>query len=137
MGYAINSQPTPTPQALNKLLASCNENTHDPEQLNLALARSLWNLSIIEEASGNLVGFVRATSDLGLNANLWNLVAQPGELQDQLFAVLVHRALIMLRRDVPGCSISVSAPAVALKALKEHGFCIDPGGIKAMDFRLR
>ncbi len=103
----------------------------------MALENSVCYLSILEEVSGKLSGFVRATSDNGLNANLWNLVAEPGNKQRQLLAVLVHRALVILRRDVPGCSISVSAPVMSIEALKENGFLIDPSGIRAMDFRLR
>ena len=29
------------------------------------------------------------------------------------------------------------APIMAIDALKEHGFLVDPGGIRAMGFRLR
>ena len=82
-----------------------------------------------------VVGFVRATSDLALNANLWNLAARPGPDQSDLYAVLVHRALHILRRDLPGCSLSVSAPASALEALRTNGFVIDPNGIRAMGLR--
>ena len=72
---------------------SCGESTHPEERWELALQRSLWQISILEESTGELVGFVRATSDLALNANLWNLAAKPGPNQGALFAVLVHRAL--------------------------------------------
>jgi hypothetical protein len=41
-----------------------------------------------------------------------------------------------LRRELPGCSISVAAPALALEALKQNGFVVDPGGIRAMGLRL-
>ena len=127
----------PSAVALNRLLSSCNERTHSPKRLTLALENSICNLSVFEERSGKLFGFVRATSDYGLNANLWNLVALPGEKQGEILAVLVHHVLVILRRDVPGCSISVSASVMAIQALKEHGFLIDPGGIRAMDLRLR
>ncbi len=126
----------PTPQALNRLLSKCRESTHPPQKLAIAFKRSLCNLSIFEEESGKLVGFVRATSDHGLNANLWNLVAQPGDLQEQFLAVLVHHALTIIRREMPGCSVSVSAASVSLKALEHKGFLIDPGGIRAMGLRL-
>ncbi len=100
------------------------------------MERSICNLSIIEESTGSLVGFVRATTDYGLNANLWNLVARPGDQQGSLLAVLVHRTLRILRRDVPGCSISIAASEVTIKALNDNGFLIDPGGIRAMGLRL-
>mgnify|MGYP005732037757 FL=1 len=99
---------------------SCGESTHPEERWELALQRSLWQISILEESTGELIGFVRATSDLALNANLWNLAAKPGPNQGVLFAVLVHRALQILRRDLPGCSLSISAPANALEALKQQ-----------------
>ena len=115
---------------------SCGESTHPEERWELALQRSLWQISILEESTGELIGFVRATSDLALNANLWNLAAKPGPNQGALFAVLVHRALQILRRDLPGCSLSISAPAAALEALKQQGFLIDPNGIRAMGLSL-
>ena len=127
----------PSPEALNQLLARCNEETHPSKRLSLALEKSAFHLSILEESTGKLSGFVRATSDKGLNANLWNLVAEPSPEQGQLLAVLVYRSLGILRRKMPGCSVSVSAPAIAIDALKENGFLIDPGGIRAMGLTLR
>ena len=84
-----------------------------------------------------LSGFVRATTDKGLNANLWNLAVEPVDQQEQLFSFLVHRVLVILRREAPGCSISVSAPVMSIKALQQNGFLLDPGGIRSMGFRLR
>ena len=133
----LDLEKAPSPVVLNRLLAKCNEETHPPHLLALALERSTFHLSIFEESSKNLSGFVRVTSDKGLNANLWNLVALPSQDQGQLLSVLVHRSLGILRRKMPGCSVSVSASAMAIEALKENGFLIDPGGIRAMGFRLR
>ena len=135
-GYRIETSPPPTAQQLNALLTSCGESAHDAERWTLALERSLWHISIIKVECDELAGFVRATSDLALNANLWNLAAKPGADQAILFSVLVHRALHILRRDLPGCSLSVSAPADALDALKSQGFVIDPNGIRAMGLSL-
>ena len=135
-GTRLETSIPPTSKQLNTLLMSCGESTHPEERWELALQRSLWQISILDEANGELIGFVRATSDLVLNANLWNLAAKPGPNQAALFAVLVHRALQILRRDLPGCSLSISAPAEALQALKEQGFLIDPNGIRAMGLRL-
>jgi len=87
-----------------------------------------------------LVGFVRATSDQALNANLWDLAVAPEEpvgIQGQVLQVLVVAALGRLRRELPGCSISVAAPQGALAALKQQGFVVDPGGIRAMGLRLQ
>ncbi len=136
-GFVLDLEKAPSPVVLNRLLAKCNEETHPPRQLALALKKSSFHLSIFEESSGKLSGFVRVTSDKGLNANLWNLVAEPSRQQGQLLAVLVHRSLGILKRTMPGCSVSVSAPVMAIDALKENGFLIDPGGIRAMGFRLR
>ena len=135
-GTRLETSIPPTSKQLNTLLMSCGESTHPEERWELALQRSLWQISILDEANGELIGFVRATSDLALNANLWNLAAKPGPNQGALFAVLVHRALQILRRDLPGCSLSISAPAAALEALKQQGFLIDPNGIRAMGLSL-
>ena len=116
---------------------SCGEPAHPVERWPLALSRSLWQLSIIDERDQALVGFIRATSDLALNANLWNLAASPGDDQNSLLNALVHHALTRLKKELPGCSISISAPAIALEGLKKQGFILDPGGIRAMGLRLR
>ncbi len=136
-GFLLETKVAPTPEALNRLLARCNEDTYPRRRLALALKQSVCNLSVLDQSTGKLYGFVRATCDRGLNANLWNLVAEPGDKQKELLAVLVHSALVILRRDMPGCSVSVLAPSIAIKALQQQGFLLDPGGIRAMTFRLR
>ncbi|WP_392350400.1 N-acetyltransferase [Parasynechococcus sp.] len=136
-GFRIETSERPSPAQLNGLLQACGESTHDEERWQLALERSVWHLSILDTSNGELVGFVRATSDLALNANLWNLCARPGADQAQLLAVLVHRSLHMLRRDLPGCSLSISAPADTVEALEKQGFVIDPNGIRAMGLPLQ
>ncbi len=136
-GFVLDLENAPSPYALNRLLARCNEETHPPEKLALAMKKSAFHLSIWEESTGKLSGFVRATSDKGLNANLWNLVAEPSLNQGQLLAFLVFSSLGILKREMPGCSVSVSAPVMALEALKSNGFLVDPNGIRAMGFRLR
>ena len=136
-GFVLDIQNPPSPDALNRLLALCNEETHPPRRLALALRESAFHLSIWNESNRRLVGFVRATSDKGLNANLWDLVAEPSREQGKLLAVLVHRSLGILRRKMPGCSVSVSAPVMALEALEKNGFLVDPNGIRAMGLRLR
>ena len=118
------------------MLASCGETTPPLERWSEALARSYGYLCILDTADAELVGFVRITSDQALNANLWNLSAKPGPDQAQLLAVLVHRALSYLRKELPGCSISIAAPSSALGALTSQGFLLDPGGIRAMGLRL-
>tara|TARA_Y100001968_G_scaffold324059_1_gene362707 strand:- start:1992 stop:2447 length:456 start_codon:yes stop_codon:yes gene_type:complete len=136
VGFVLETQQLPSPQALNRLLSSCNLETHPPKKLAIALSRSDCFLSILEDGSGTLSGFVRVTSDKGLNANLWDLAVAPGRYQEQLIAILVHRVLRMIRQDMPGCSISIATPSIAIKALEEYGFLLDPGGIRTMGFRV-
>ena len=136
-GFIFDSEIIPAPQELNRLLYLCNEKTYSPKRLILAIERSACKLSIFNKSTEKLVGFVRATSDKGLNANLWNLVAEPGENQDRFISLLINRSLQVLRRDMPGCSISVAAPKFAFQALKDQGFLLDPSGIRAMGLRLR
>ena len=136
-GCRIETEQRPTPAALNDLLQSCGESTHPEEQWLKALERSLWQISLIDTGTDELIGFVRATSDLALNANLWNLAARPGPDQGQLLAVLVHRALHILRRDLPGCSLGLCTGNSHQQLEGAGGFVIDPSGIRAMGLRLK
>ncbi|TCD55714.1 N-acetyltransferase [Synechococcus sp. BS55D] len=136
-GCALYQDLPPSAEVINELLQACAEPCLPPERWGAALERSLWSLSIVSEIDGQLLGFVRATSDRALNANLWTLAVRPGANQAQLTVVLVHRSLAILRRDLPGCSISIAAPSSALAALKNQGFVLDPGGIRAMGLKLR
>ncbi|NQV10509.1 MAG: N-acetyltransferase [Cyanobacteria bacterium] len=136
-GYAISSDTFPDVGELNALLMSCGERSRNEQRLGLVLQRSAWQLSIHDPA-GSLVGFVRATSDQALNANLWDLAASPGDPQQQaVLSVLVHTALSRLKKELSGCSVSVAAPPEALQALQRYGFLVDPGGIRAMGLSLR
>ncbi len=136
-GFCLEFQEPPSPQALNRLLFRCLGETHPPRKLAKALQNSYCNISILEEKTGKISGFVRITSDKGLNANLWDLAAEPGEYQKELLSVLITRALLIIRRELPGCSISLAAPAIASESLKKQGFLMDPNGIKAMAYRIR
>ena len=127
----------PDGASINALIEACGDQPHPVDRWPLALQRSIWHLSILDSETESLAGFVRATSDQALNANLWNMAAAPGPDQARLLSVLVHGALACLRRDLPGCSISIAAPVQALDALKTQGFILDPGGIRAMGLRLR
>jgi hypothetical protein len=135
-GYRLVPDGLPSPTALNRLLLATGDRARDAERWQRVLERSIWHLAV-ESPGGELVGFVRATSDLALNANLWDLCADPADPgQGEILAVLVHGALGRLRRELAGCSISLSAPPEALAALERHGFAVDPGGIRAMGLRL-
>tara|TARA_Y100001947_G_scaffold153150_1_gene155637 strand:- start:513 stop:974 length:462 start_codon:yes stop_codon:yes gene_type:complete len=135
--YTMSMEFVPDGASINALLEDCGDQPHPVDRWPLALQRSIWHLSILDNENKRLVGFVRATSDQALNANLWNLAAASGPDQSRLLSVLVHRSLACLRKDLPGCSISIAAPAQALDALKSRGFILDPGGIRAMGLRLR
>lgn len=135
-GYLLLDDSPPSPEALNRLLVLMGEQPRSPERWQRVLERSLWHFSVNDPA-GQLVGFVRITSDLALNANLWDLAADPHDPeQGSVLMVLVHAALTRLRRELGGCSISLSAPPAALAALERHGFVVDPGGIRAMGLRM-
>ena len=121
---------------INRLLSRCNQDTHQPRKLELALKNSDFYLTLIQKTPENLVGFVRVTSDKGLNANLWDLVAEPGDQQEKYMSIIVFKAIEIIRRELPGCSISVAAPLISLDSLKANGFLLDPNGIKTMGFRL-
>ena len=135
-GYTLERDNAPLPSALNHLFSRCNQFTYSKNKLLLALERSFFILCIYQKKAGTLSGFIRATTDNGLNANLWNLAVEPGEDHSKLVSILLNRSLLILRREVPGSSISVSAPLSTINALKEQGFLIDPGGIRAMGLRL-
>ena len=135
-GYQLLANPDPDVEALNRLLVLMGDPPRSAERWRRAIGRSLWHFAVCSEA-GPWVGFVRVTSDLALNANLWDLASDPGDSQsDTVLSVLVHTALSRLRRELGGCSISLSAPPQALEALQRQGFVVDPGGIRAMGLQL-
>ena len=135
-GFVLLRSQSVSVRKINRLLSRCNQDTHPPKKLELALKSSDFYLTLLQKTSDNLVGFVRVTSDKGLNANLWDLVAEPGDQQDKYMSIVVFKAIEIIRRELPGCSISVAAPNISLKALEANGFLFDPNGIKTMGIRL-
>jgi hypothetical protein len=136
-GYELLQGPELPFDQLNGLLQACGDSPRSPERWRRVLKRSSWHLAVIR-GEERLVGFVRATSDRALNANLWDLLSDPHDpARPEVIAVLVQSALGRLRREMGGCSISVSAPPEALQALTQAGFVVDPGGIRAMGLALR
>jgi len=134
--YRLEGDAPPSPGELNQLLVACGEPSRANDRLSRAMAASEWWLSI-RDAQEDLVGYVRATSDRALNANLWNLAVQPAVPERlALTKVLLHRALSHMRRERAGCSISLSAPPESLETLRSLGFVVDPGGIRAMGLKL-
>ncbi|MEB3308317.1 MAG: N-acetyltransferase [Cyanobacteriota bacterium] len=135
-GYALLESPQPQPDALNRLLNLMGDSSRSPERWARVLERSLWHLAVVNQEE-RWVGFIRATSDLALNANLWDLSTDPADSnRSAVLLSLVHGALSRLRRELGGCSISLSAPPEAIAALQRHGFLVDPGGIRAMGLKL-
>ena len=135
-GFELLRSNSLSPRRLNRLLSRCNLDTHQPRILELALEKSDFYLTLVHKKSDDLVGFVRVTSDKGLNANLWDLVAEPGNKQEIYITAIVFKAIEIIRREMSGCSISVAAPSISIKALEANGFLLDPNGIKTMGFKL-
>ena len=136
-GYFVNSSNAPLPKEVNRLLANCGCDTFPIKPLSHAIKKSNFFLTIQKNESKNkLYGFVRVTSDRGLNANLWNLSAAPGNQQQLYYSILLQVTLEKINREMPGCSISVQAPASSFQSLEESGFILDPNGIRVMGYKL-
>ena len=135
-GYFVNSSQIPLAREVNKLLSNCGCETFPVKALTESIQKSNFFYSIQNEFKNKLYGFVRVTSDRGLNANLWNLSAAPGNNQQLYYLILLQVTLEKITREMPGCSISVQAPLSSFKALEESGFILDPNGIRVMGFKL-
>ena len=135
-GYFVNSSKIPLAKEVNKLLANCGCETFPVKQLAEAIQKSNFFFTIQNEYKNKLYGFVRVTSDRGLNANLWNLSAVTGNNQNLFYSILIQVTLEKINREMPGCSISVQAPVSSFKCLEESGFIIDPNGIRVMGYKL-
>ncbi len=135
-GYFINSSQVPTAKDLNRLLISSGCDSFPSQKISLAIENSNFFFTIQNESKNKLYGFVRVTSDRGLNANLWNLSAEKGNNQNLFYSILLQVTLEKINREMPGCSISVQAPVTSFKSLEESGFILDPNGIRVMGFKL-
>ena len=80
-GYFLNSVQVPLAKDVNKLLANCGSEKFPLKELSIAIQKSNFFFTIQNESEKKIYGFVRVTSDRGLNANLWNLSAQSGKNQ--------------------------------------------------------
>ena len=135
-GYRLQLQPELRWERLNQLLESNGDRPRPVERWRLALERSNWQLGVCRE-DGELVGFLRVTSDLALNANIWDfLVDLEDAAWEEVMTALVQTALMRLKREMAGCSVSLAAPPAAINALTRAGFQVDPGGIRAMGLSL-
>ena len=135
-GYVINSSQVPNAKDLNRLLLNCGCESFQLKKLSLAIKNSNFFFTIQNESKNKLSGFVRVTSDRGLNANLWNLSAEKGKNQNLFYSVLLQATLEKINREMPGCSISVQAPLSSFKSLEKSGFILDPNGIRVMSYKL-
>ena len=135
-GYFVNSSQIPLAKEVNKLLANCGCDTFPIKLLSEAIQKSNFFFTIQNELRNKLYGFVRVTSDRGLNANLWNLSAAKGSNQELFYSILLKVTLEKINIEMPGCSISVQAPESSLKSLEESGFILDPNGIRVMGYKL-
>ena len=134
--YFVNSSQVPSARDLNRLLVSCGCESLPMQKLSLAIKKSNFFFAIQNEFKNKLYGFVRVTSDRGLNANLWNLSAEQGDNQNLFYSALLQVTLEKINREMPGCSISVQAPESSFQSLEECGFILDPNGIRVMSYRL-
>ena len=135
-GYFLNSSQVPNPRDLNRLFANCCSESFPTQKISLAIKNSNFFFAIQNELNNKLFGFVRVTSDRGLNANLWNLSAEQGNNQNLFYSVLLQVTLEKINREMPGCSISVQAPVSSFKSLEANGFILDPNGIRVMSYKL-
>ncbi len=135
-GFYLNSTEIPSARFINQLLISCGSDFFLNKRLSLAVKNSNFFFAICHESKKQIFGFVRVTSDKGLNANLWNLCAQPGKNQKLFYTVLLNQTLEKINREMPGCSISVQAPPSSFESLEESGFILDPNGIRVMGLKL-
>ena len=135
-GYYVNSSQIPMAKEVNKLLANCGCDTYPIKLLSEAILKSNFFFTIQNELKNKLYGFVRVTSDKGLNANLWNLSAASDNNQQLYYSILLQVTLEKINREMPGCSISVQAPVSSFKSLEEIGFILDPNGIRVMGYKL-
>ena len=135
-GYFVNSSKIPLAKEVNKLLANCGCETFPIKPLSQAIQKSNFFFTIQNELKNKIYGFVRVTSDRGLNANLWNLSALTGNNQRLFYSILLQVTLEKINREMPGCSISVQAPVSSFKSLEESGFILDPSGIRVMGYKL-
>ena len=126
----------PLANDVNKLLLSCSCDMFPTKSLDRAIQKSNFFFTIQKELQKKIFGFVRVTSDRGLNANLWNLSADPGKNQNIFYSVLLQVTLEKINREMPGCSISVQAPVSSFNSLEESGFILDPNGIRVMGYKL-
>ena len=106
-GYFLNSSKVPTAKELNRLLVNSGCDSFPSQKISLAIKNSDFFFTILNESRNKHYGFVRVTSDRGLNANLWNLSAEQGNNQNLFYSILLKVTLEKINSEMPGWSISV------------------------------
>ena len=134
-GFYLDSSNMPSGRLVNNLLIACGIDFFPNSKLESAIKSSNFFFGIYAETQKQIYGFVRVTSDKGLNANLWNLCAKPGKSQKLFYLVLLRATLEKINREMPGCSISVQAPPSAFESLEDSRFILDPNGIRVMGMK--
>ena len=104
-GIFVNSSQVPTAKDLNRLLVNSGCESFPTQKISLAIKNSNFFFTIQNESKNKLYGFVRVTSDRGLNANLWNLCAEKGNNQNLFYSILLQVTLEKINREMPGLSL--------------------------------
>ncbi len=124
-----------TGDELNQLLVLCDQPRRNLQKWAIALDHTFVCVTARLLSDRTLVGFVRATSDESLNATIWDLLVdpllpEPENVRQRLLDILLRE----LKREIPGCSVSVFAPVPEQPALRALNFVPDPGGIRGMTY---
>jgi len=126
----------PSLKELNKLFSDSNIETHETKKLCLALKNSDFFLSIVHKSKKLLYGFIRVTSDKGLNASLRDLSIKKIDNEKLLIGHLINSAINIIRRELPGCNISIVCSSITLEVVKDFDFKINHDGRKFMKIKL-
>ncbi|BAD80037.1 similar to alr0113 (ycf52) [Synechococcus elongatus PCC 6301] len=124
-----------TGDELNQLLVLCDQPRRNLQKWAIALDHTFVCVTARLLSDRTLIGFVRATSDESLNATIWDLLVdpllpEPENVRQRLLDILLRE----LKREIPGCSVSVFAPVPEQPALRALNFVPDPGGIRGMTY---
>mmetsp|Transcript_2020 Transcript_2020/g.5376 ORF Transcript_2020/g.5376 Transcript_2020/m.5376 type:complete len:221 (-) Transcript_2020:187-849(-) len=122
-----------SPAEINDLFSRSGWEERDEEKWKIALKHSYCVVTARLFKTRKLVGFVRATSDLALNATMWDL-AVDASLPDPtaMKRNIVKYLLTELRTGVPGCSVALISRPGDVAMFESLQFVADPDGIKAM-----
>ncbi|KAA8494460.1 putative N-acetyltransferase ycf52 [Porphyridium purpureum] len=122
-----------TPEEINGLFERAGKKPRDPERWKIAIKHSYCVVSAKLFSDGSLAGFARATSDMSLNATIWDVVVDPAlpnpaALQQNVVSYLLRE----IRSGLPGCSVALISPEKDIALFQKLDFVPDPDGITAM-----